>query len=343
MTISNDDDERYASPSTTSTPTLSSYHPHPTHSYPSQGSEEEEEEDDDDDDMAEDEEEEDDEEDDVSTTDATALAVPPNPSHAHSSTLFLTATPSLLSSKSNLYREIGHSAIWSLSTAKPGNGVEQLRDSSYDTYWQSDGGQPHYMNLQFSKRMSFYEICFYLDYNLDESYTPKEISVKVGMTFHDLVQVRVCELKEPVGWIVVPLWESVEEEDMEDGLQNMYGGGTHDMDPYVFYEEEADEEEEEDPLHRAPRTLKRRKKKRPIRGHFIQICISSMHQNGRDTHIRQVKIFGPRNQEELSKPSWGRSTSSSGNSKSQRGEDDAWICGVPKFQTVGMSQFSTIR
>eukprot|EP00957_Ditylum_brightwellii_P131486 10029255-Ditylum_brightwellii.AAC.1 len=79
----------------------------------------------------------------------------------------------------------------------------------------------------------------------------------------------------------------------------MYGGGTHDMDPYVFYEEEEEEEEEEDPLHRAPCTLKRRKKKRPIQGHFIQICISSMHQNGRDTHIRQVKIFGPRNQEEL--------------------------------------------
>ncbi len=37
-------------------------------------------------------------------------------------------------------REIGHHAIWSLSTAKPGNGVEQLRDGINDTFWQSDGG-----------------------------------------------------------------------------------------------------------------------------------------------------------------------------------------------------------
>jgi len=33
-------------------------------------------------------------------------------------------------------REIGDQAVWTLSTAKPGNGVEQLRDNSLETYWQ---------------------------------------------------------------------------------------------------------------------------------------------------------------------------------------------------------------
>lgn len=33
-------------------------------------------------------------------------------------------------------REIGGMAVWSLSTAKPGNGVEQLRDDNIETYWQ---------------------------------------------------------------------------------------------------------------------------------------------------------------------------------------------------------------
>ena len=72
-------------------------------------------------------------------------------------------------------REIGHEAVWSLSTAKPGNGVEQLRDNNSDTYWQSDGGQPHRINIQFHKKMSISQIWFYLDYKLDESYTPKKI------------------------------------------------------------------------------------------------------------------------------------------------------------------------
>ena len=49
-------------------------------------------------------------------------------------------------------REIGQMAVWSLSTAKPGNGVEQLRDDNIDTYWQSDGPQPHLINIQFHKK-----------------------------------------------------------------------------------------------------------------------------------------------------------------------------------------------
>eukprot|EP01031_Cornospumella_fuschlensis_P013199 gene13199-16140_t len=33
--------------------------------------------------------------------------------------------------------------VFSISSAKPGNGVEQLRDNSLETYWQSDGTAPH--------------------------------------------------------------------------------------------------------------------------------------------------------------------------------------------------------
>ena len=32
-------------------------------------------------------------------------------------------------------REIGDLAVWTLSSAKPGNGVEQLRDDSVSTFW----------------------------------------------------------------------------------------------------------------------------------------------------------------------------------------------------------------
>lgn len=33
-------------------------------------------------------------------------------------------------------REIGDEAVWTLSSAKPGNGVPQLRDDNFDTFWQ---------------------------------------------------------------------------------------------------------------------------------------------------------------------------------------------------------------
>ena len=49
----------------------------------------------------------------------------------------------------NEVREIGDQAIWSLSSCKPGFGIDQLRDDNFDTYWQSDGPQPHLVNIQF--------------------------------------------------------------------------------------------------------------------------------------------------------------------------------------------------
>lgn len=35
-------------------------------------------------------------------------------------------------------REVGKLAVWSVSSAKPGNGVDKLRDSNIDTFWQYD-------------------------------------------------------------------------------------------------------------------------------------------------------------------------------------------------------------
>lgn len=50
-------------------------------------------------------------------------------------------------------REIGKLAVWTVTSAKPGNGVDLLRDGREDTYWQSDGSQPHLVNIQFQKKV----------------------------------------------------------------------------------------------------------------------------------------------------------------------------------------------
>jgi hypothetical protein len=49
-------------------------------------------------------------------------------------------------------RDIGDLGIWTLSSYKQGNGVEQLREDNINTFWQSDGSQPHYVNIQFLKK-----------------------------------------------------------------------------------------------------------------------------------------------------------------------------------------------
>tara|TARA_B110001452_G_scaffold53627_1_gene41058 strand:+ start:1585 stop:2136 length:552 start_codon:yes stop_codon:yes gene_type:complete len=164
-------------------------------------------------------------------------------------------------------REIGDLAVWSLSTAKPGNGVEQLRDDNCDTYWQSDGPQPHLINIQFHKKMRIHEIVIYTDFKLDESYTPSKISIRAGTTFHDLQEIHVEELNEPSGWVTILPPKS------DTGV---------------------------------------------LRTHFIQVAVLANHQNGRDTHIRQIKIYTPRHL--MGRP-----------------------MNLPEFNTVAFQQYACLR
>jgi anaphase-promoting complex subunit 10 len=39
-----------------------------------------------------------------------------------------------------------------------GFGVDQLRGDSPDVYWQSDGPQPHLVNIQFRKKTTIHDI-----------------------------------------------------------------------------------------------------------------------------------------------------------------------------------------
>eukprot|EP00811_Abedinium_folium_P007738 NODE_17140_length_959_cov_8.812500.p1 GENE.NODE_17140_length_959_cov_8.812500~~NODE_17140_length_959_cov_8.812500.p1 ORF type:complete len:197 (-),score=35.00 NODE_17140_length_959_cov_8.812500:243-833(-) len=192
-------------------------------------------------------------------------------------------------------REIGDEAAWSLSSAKPGNGVEQLRDGNTETFWQSDGSQPHLINIQFQRKVRVSELRLYTNHKVDESYTPSCISVRIGTARHDLQEVQVVDLKEPDGWVLIrlaqprgqtrgqsppPPLESVH-------LRDADCGGAVDF----------------------------------LRTHFIQVAVLSNHQNGRDTHIRQIQVCGPQC-----------------NPRPRHIES----CAL-RFQTAALQQFSTIR
>lgn len=144
--------------------------------------------------------------------------------------------------KEGKLREVGNQAVWSLSSCKPGFGVEQLRDSSLETYWQSDGPQPHMVNIHFRRKMTISDICIYADFKADESYTPSRLSIRVGNHVNDLRELDLVELVEPTGWVTIPL---------------------------------------------------KNPNDKPVRTFMIQIAVISNHQNGRDTHMRHIKIHSP--------------------------------------------------
>ena len=79
----------------------------------------------------------------------------------------------------------------------------------------------------------------YLDYGLDESYTPASLSLYIGTASDDLTLKHTLAISEPVGW--VELWNT-------DGTK----------------------------------------------GWCVKVEVGGMHQNGRDTHVRQVRVWGER-------------------------------------------------
>ena len=85
-------------------------------------------------------------------------------------------------------------------TQCPHSGSNLLTSSSVIQIYRSDGTQPHYVNIQFLKKMRVQEISLYLDFKTDESYTPSKISVRVGNSFYELQEVKMIEFKEPIGW-----------------------------------------------------------------------------------------------------------------------------------------------
>ena len=170
-------------------------------------------------------------------------------------------------------REISEYGIWSLSSAKVGNGVEQLRDDNINTFWQSDGLQPHFANIGFLSKFRINEIWIYLDYKTDESYTPSRISIKAENSFNEMIEVKLADFEEPIGWFKITL----EERNSKGEI----------IKPYL-------------------KTMS------------VQLLVQQNTHNGRDTHIRCIKIFSPR-------------------------EHKSFDLGDPKFNSAEYTQFQSIR
>ena len=161
-------------------------------------------------------------------------------------------------------RELGEDAVWTLSSAKPGNGVDQIRDENAETFWQSDGSQPHLVTVQWHHRVEVSEVWLCCLFKADESYTPCQLSIRIGNGNQDFQEIQLVELKEPEAWVRIPLcvYTDAHKNPRKSAsvvLRDKSCGGAVDS------------------LHT----------------HALQIAILANHQNGRDTHLRQVKVFGP--------------------------------------------------
>ncbi|KAI0648848.1 anaphase-promoting complex subunit 10 [Trametes meyenii] len=147
--------------------------------------------------------------------------------------------------------DIGHLAKWSVSSFKFGFGPECLQDDDPETFWHSsssDGPQPHFITIEFPRKVAVQKLSIFLSYPLDDSYTPANIAIRAGTGPVDIQDLRIVSLDKPDGWATFDICM----EPNEDG-----DGFKH------------------------------------IDVHIIQILIVNNHMNGKDTHVRGVKVLGP--------------------------------------------------
>ncbi|KAL2822327.1 galactose-binding domain-like protein [Aspergillus cavernicola] len=225
-------------------------------------------------------------------------------------------------------REISSLASWTVSTHKPGCGVAALRSLDHTQYWQSDGPQPHTLMLHFFKLVAVVKIRVYLDFSLDESYTPTKMTFLAGMGGNDLVEFATWEGEGPCGWVDVPLdgvggqnggWvrkrrrrrrarKSVRSQGKRDKGKGKYAGAIFADDSLVsdpedrgrsarnhghdfetgIYDEDDDTDGDDDD--------DADDNDDPYAGSVLKAMVIQMrvienHQNGKDTHVRGFQVF----------------------------------------------------
>lgn len=135
-------------------------------------------------------------------------------------------------------------AYWKTSSYKDGNHIKEALDDNPQTFWQSDGSQPHYIDICFSKRVEVIQLAFFFSLLIDESYTPQVIKVYAGHSLSDATLYKTLEIRNVNGWVALTF---------EDNRPN-------------------------DKL---------------LKCQFLRLTIPVNHENGKDTHLRGVRLYSP--------------------------------------------------
>ena len=161
----------------------------------------------------------------------------------------------------------------------------------------------------------------YLDFDLDESYTPTMIRFAAGMGYVDLQEFAVMRFEQPKGWMEVDF----------EGV----GDAAEDPSATNENEEEMDvdsEEEKENSLKKMP----------VLRCMLVQVRICENHQNGKDTHLRGLQIFardGVRREQRVGSMKKGefvvrKELSKLSNQRTKNLKKKVWDFDMPEWSTV---------
>ncbi|AQZ16872.1 DOC1 (YGL240W) [Zygosaccharomyces parabailii] len=157
---------------------------------------------------------------------------------------------------------VNHLAYWKPSSYKVGNPIDHALDDNPESFWQSDGIQPHQLDISFSKRMDIVMMALYFSLIADESYTPRLVKIYVGHSPSDALFYKTLEVRNVNGWVAL----TFEDNRSSDSL---------------------------------------------LKCQFIRIVFPVNHENGKDTHLRGIRVFGSSKKMAVETSEWMQSLASS--------------------------------
>ncbi|CAR24639.1 DOC domain-containing protein [Lachancea thermotolerans] len=118
----------------------------------------------------------------------------------------------LMSSQGHI--DITNLAYWKASSQKDGNPVSQALDDNPTTFWQSDGLQPHKIEISFSKRVDIVQFALFLSLVVDESYTPQIIKIYAGHSASDATLYKTLEVRNVNCWVALTFEDNRPEDNL---------------------------------------------------------------------------------------------------------------------------------
>lgn len=132
--------------------------------------------------------------------------LPPQPVKQHLMLPGRVTSPVLNPNDFSYFDDITMQCNIEISSYKFSNGLPALLSNDLSQYWQSDGNTPHSIDIELPEQRILSYLCFYIDRAADESYTPNNMTVKVGLSAFGLTDLCHIQLAPPpTGWIIIPL------------------------------------------------------------------------------------------------------------------------------------------
>lgn len=161
------------------------------------------------------------------------------------------------------------------------------------------------MTLHFFKLVAIVRMRMYLDFELDESYTPTKMVFLAGMGGNDLVEFATWACDAPCGWVDVPLegvggrgggW--VREDAVPRKRRSKGGRRQSTTKPRSKAHPAGDDDDDDSDGDSANGDGPDTQNEEPdpyagnvLKAMVIQMRILENHQNGKDTHVRGFQVF----------------------------------------------------